>query len=461
MSSTGIATNISATIALSPATAVPALADLAARAAGYARQTSAASTRAAYARDWADFSGWCVAMGLDPLPATPAVVGTYLTHLAERLAVATLGRRLAAISTAHRLAGQRLDTRHPAIRDLMRGIRRQHGTAQRRVAAATTGVVLAMIGSCGTSLLDLRDRALLLLGFAAALRRSELVALHVADVAVVAEGLRITLVRSKTDQEGAGAAIGVVRTGSATCPVAAVQAWLVAAAISDGKLFRSINRHGRIGAGLTDQSVALVVKKRAKLVGLEAGDFSGHSLRAGLATSAAAADVEENHPAPDPAPQRDRAARLHPRGGNVFPKRIGEGWIVTAQGSPPKGSAREKRWLIVAEDGRHSTIGRHTDPTESEIILSGQRLDEMELAGWLAVLNGPSYGNNPVSLLMVRPIARKTGEWAAAEMRWHEQRAKRPDTRLETLIHSGDHWHRFDGIAGPILLRPYAAEADV
>jgi hypothetical protein len=141
-----------------PAPPLPAalsLDDLAERAAGYARQTSAAATRRAYAKDWADFERWCAAAGLAALPAAPATVGTYLASLAGRLAVATLTRRLAAITTAHRLAGHRLDSRDPAIHDLMRGIRRAHGTAQRRAAPATTGVVQAMAATCDASLIGL------------------------------------------------------------------------------------------------------------------------------------------------------------------------------------------------------------------------------------------------------------------------------------------------------------------
>jgi hypothetical protein len=122
------------------------------RAAEYASQTSAASTRKAYAKDWSAFATWCAALGLDPLPAAPATVGTYLAALAGRLAVATITRRLAAIATAHRHAGHRLDTRHPAIFDLLRGIRRVHGAKQRRAAPATTGVVQAMAATCDTSL---------------------------------------------------------------------------------------------------------------------------------------------------------------------------------------------------------------------------------------------------------------------------------------------------------------------
>jgi len=266
---------------------------LAAQATAYLRATRAGSTQAAYQKDWQDFAAWCAAAGLPSLPAEPQTIGLYLTSLADRLAVATLGRRLAAIATAHRQAGHRLDTAHPAIHDLLRGVRRSRGTAQRRVEPATTRVVQAMVRACEDSLLGARDRALLLLGYAAALRRSEIVALDLADLQIVAEGLRVTLRRSKTDQEAAGETIGVVRTGSATCPVAAVQAWLTAAGITEGRLFRRVNRHGRVGVGLTDQSVALIIKRRVAQVGFDAALYSGHSLRAGLITTAAANGVEE------------------------------------------------------------------------------------------------------------------------------------------------------------------------
>jgi len=276
-----------------PPIPAPSLDDIAAQAAAYGRATRAPSTQVAYARDWVAFETWCRRAGLPALPAAPATVGLYLTDLAARLAVATLGRRLAAIIVAHRLAGQPFESGHPAIRDVLRGIRRSRGTAQRRVAPATTAIARAMAASCGETPLGWRDRALILVGFAAALRRSELVALQVADVAIAPEGARLTLRRSKTDQEGAGEVVGVVRTGTSTCPVLALQAWLEASEIAAGPVFRSVDRHGRVGAQLTDQSVALIIKRRAALVGLDPALFSGHSLRAGLATSAAGHDVEE------------------------------------------------------------------------------------------------------------------------------------------------------------------------
>jgi integrase len=259
----------------------------------YATSATATATRTAYRLDWACFAGWTASHGLDARPARPETVGLYLTAMAPTLRVSTLERRLAAIAIAHRLAGHQLDTRHPAIRDVLRGIRRAHGSARRQAAAATVDLVKAMAASCDDELLGRRDQALLLLGFAGAFRRSELVALQVEDVVEEESGLRLTIRRSKGDQAGAGQVVGISRTGSATCPVAALAAWREAAAIAAGPLFRSVDRHGRIGDSLSDKAVALVVKRRAELAGLDPALFSGHSLRAGLATSAAAHGLEE------------------------------------------------------------------------------------------------------------------------------------------------------------------------
>jgi site-specific recombinase XerD len=271
-----------------------ALQDAAGRAADYARAAHAANTRRAYQADWRDFARWCEEAEVTALPAEPATIGTYLADRAATRTVATLARRLAAISTAHRLAGHHLDTRHPAIRTVMQGIRRTHGTAPRRANPIRTSMLRALLDTCGTKkLIDRRDRALLLLGLASALRRSELAALTVANVDFVAEGVKLDVARSKTDQEGAGQFVGVVATGSETCPVAALRAWLEIAGITEGAVFRAINRHGRIANRLSDRAIALIVKRRAAAASLDPTAHSAHSLRAGCATEAAARGVEE------------------------------------------------------------------------------------------------------------------------------------------------------------------------
>jgi integrase len=277
------------------ATAVAtALQHAAGRAADYARAAHAANTRRAYAADWRDFSRWCDTTGLTPMPAEPATVGSYLADRAATHATATLARRLAAISTAHRLAGHHLDTRHPAIRTVMQGIRRTHGTAPRKASPLGTRALRDLLDTCGTtSLIDRRDRALLLLGLASALRRAELAALTVADLGFVDAGVMLAIAHSKTDQEAAGQVVGVVATGTPTCPVAALRTWLEIAGITDGTVFRAINRHGRIATGLSDRAIALIVKRRAAAAGVDPAGYSAHSLRAGCATEAAARGVEE------------------------------------------------------------------------------------------------------------------------------------------------------------------------
>jgi site-specific recombinase XerD len=264
-----------------------ALAAIAARAQGFADGARAANTRKAYGSDWQHFAAWCAAHALADLPAAPTTVELYLAAHADTLAMATLTRRLSAVATTHRLAEHSMDTRHPAIRDVMRGLRRAKGVAQRHAEALTLPLLLRLLATCGDRLLDHRDRALLLVGFAAALRRSELVGFDLGDVAVLPEGLRLTIRRSKGDQEGEGQVIGVGRTDGATCPATAVTAWLVAAGITEGAVFLSVDRRRRVGARLSTVAVSGTIQRRAALAGLDPARFSGHSLRAGLATSGA------------------------------------------------------------------------------------------------------------------------------------------------------------------------------
>lgn len=267
------------------------------QAAGYARQARAANTRRAYAIAWADFSTWCEARDLVALPADPAVVGLYLADRAQTLKVSSLRLRLVALAEAHRLQGHVLDSRHPAIRDVWAGIRRAHGTAPVQKAAATCEIVRdlvrAMAGEAGPR--ALRDRALVLVGFAAALRRSELVALDIEDLQFRPEGVVLRLRRSKTDQDGAGAEVAIpCGTAEITCPVRALQTWLEAVGLAAGPLFRAITKTGRVTENrLSDRDVARIVKRLAEQAGHDPAAFAGHSLRAGFATTAARAGVPE------------------------------------------------------------------------------------------------------------------------------------------------------------------------
>lgn len=200
---------------------------------------------------------------------------------------ATLMRRLAAIRHLHQESGLATPTDAEHVKSTMAGIRRTTGTAQRQVAPATHDKVRAMLEACGEDLRGKRDRALLALGFGGAFRRSELAALRVEDLHFADEGLRVQLNRSKTDQEGAGQQVPVL-DGQRLRVKAAVRDWLEAAGIESGLVFRQITKAGRVLGSLTDRSVAEIVKRRAEQAGLDADQFSGHSLRAGFLTSAAA-----------------------------------------------------------------------------------------------------------------------------------------------------------------------------
>jgi integrase len=265
----------------------------------YASEASAENTRRAYRAAWGDFVEWCEAAGHAYLPAVPEVVGSFLAERASTHKVASLTMRLVAISQAHRLAGHRLDAQHPAIRETMKGIRRRHGTAPIRKAAADVVVMRDALSELAKieGPRALRDRALLLVGFAGALRRSELVALDVTDLCFVPEGMVLTLRRRKTDQEGRGTEIAIPYGQSErTCPVLALRAWLAAARIASGPVFVSVNRYGTIGtARLSPIDVARVMKTAVEAAGADPKDFAGHSLRSGFITSAARAGVAERH----------------------------------------------------------------------------------------------------------------------------------------------------------------------
>lgn len=257
------------------------------RAADLAHQEKAAATRRAYGSDFQIFTAWCRPRALSALPATAESVAAFLATEADKgVRPSTIGRRVAAIRYAHKLAGHAVPTDDERVKATVRGIRRSLGTAPRKKAPATAERIIAMALGTGDGLKGLRDRALLLLGFAGAFRRSELVALDCADIEESEAGVRITIRHSKTDQEGLGATIAIVR-GSIACPVAALKAWRDAAGITTGPVFRSIRKGGKIGARLTDQSVADIVKAHAQRVGLDPALFAGHSLRAGFLTSAA------------------------------------------------------------------------------------------------------------------------------------------------------------------------------
>jgi integrase len=243
----------------------------------------APATRRAYGQQWRAFVAYCDAAGVAALPAQPATVAAYIAAMFLRgMSSATIRLATSAITSKHETRGFASPARHARARATLLGVRISNGTAQRQVAPLLPAELRQVVAALGDSAGDVRDRALLLLGFGGAFRRSELVALDVADVAPNAHGLEITIRRSKTDQTGAGRVVAVPFGSSAdVCPVRALQAW-IAIAGDAGALFRSVDRHGNVSAArLTGGSVARIVKARCGAVGLDAARYSGHSLRAG------------------------------------------------------------------------------------------------------------------------------------------------------------------------------------
>ena len=223
------------------------------------------------------------------LPAPAPVIALYLTSLAKRgLAVSTIRRRAAAIARAHRQDGHLPATSDPSVLTVMEGIARVHGAAPNKKTALLRDPLLELTDRIDTTTnAGLRDRALLLLGFAVGLRSSELVALTVEDLSPSPDGLRLRIARSKTDQQGRGHELLLVYAESPRpCPVRALRAWLDAAEIADGPIFRRVTRTGAVSSPLTAQTVALIIKKRTRAAGLDAREFAGHSLRSGYATQA-------------------------------------------------------------------------------------------------------------------------------------------------------------------------------
>jgi integrase len=261
--------------------------DLPETVASYVRASLADNTRRAYQSDLQHFEAWG---GL--LPASPETVAAYLAAHGEGLSVATLIRRLSSLSKAHQALGLSNPIRSELVRATLRGIKRKRRRTQLQAKPLLRDDLLLVLNAMGTGLRDIRDRALLLIGFAAALRRSELVALDVADVERVQHGVVLHLKRSKTDQDGQGHNIAIPYGRGRWCPIACLDGWLSASGITEGAIFRPVDRHACVhDTRLSGEAVSILVRERIAAAGLDPARYSGHSLRAGLATSAAQAGV--------------------------------------------------------------------------------------------------------------------------------------------------------------------------
>jgi len=291
----------------------------------YIRASKAENTLRGYTADWRDFCAWCEGHGLSPLPATPESVAAYIAECAGRLKVGSIQRRLNAIAEAHKATGLESPTHSAMVRNTMKGIRRTLGTAPAQKTAALTDDIRAMIDATDATLIGSRDRALILLGFAGAFRRSELVGLDVEDCTFGKDGLTVTLRRSKTDQEGVGRKVGIPYGANPdTCPVRNVQAWREQAGIEGGPLFRSINRHGQVQPGrLSGIDVARIVKKLAERAGLDPAKYAGHSLRAGHATTAAIGGASERSIMQQTGHRSVQMVRRYIRDGSLFRENSG------------------------------------------------------------------------------------------------------------------------------------------
>jgi integrase len=243
------------------------------------------STRVAYASDLKHFAEWG-----GVLPATPEIIAAYVAAYAGTLSVATITRRVATLSKAHQAMAGSNPCQSALVKATLQGLRRKHGTAQKQAKALTREDLFAILDAMGGSMKNTRDRALLLVSFAGGFRRSEVVGLDVADIEHVRQGIIITLRHSKTDQEGAGRKIGIPYGRTRHCPVAALTDWLTRSGITEGAIFRPITRHGQLQPErLSGDAVSEVIRERLAAAGMDPEGYSGHSLRAGFATSAAQA----------------------------------------------------------------------------------------------------------------------------------------------------------------------------
>ncbi len=261
----------------------------AARALG--RKAAAPATLRAYKADWTHYAAWCTEKGFTPVPAEPAIVGAYLASLKDSHAPTTIRRRLSAIGKMHRFNDLTWNASHRDIQEPLQGLLRERGRPVQKAAALTLTMLRQLVATCDASTRGRRDRALLLLGFAGALRRSELVALQVDDVVATAGGLRLRIRRGKTDRAGEGAELGLPRGRHAeTCPLRAFEAWQAVAQRKAGPLFRRISTGGRIGdTALHPDAVRRILAHRAGLAGITVESFerlSAHALRVGFITEA-------------------------------------------------------------------------------------------------------------------------------------------------------------------------------
>ena len=253
------------------------------------KNSKSANTLRAYKSDFTDFALFCSKNNFSSMPADPKIISLYLTHLSQNSKFSTLKRRIASISVIHKLKGHYVDTKHPLIIENLLGIKRLKGSHQKAKKPILINDLKEIINVINKAkikeVIKIRDKALILIGFAGGFRRSELVSIEYEDVEFVREGVKIFVKRSKTDQSGEGMTKAIPSFNNQMyCPVSHLENWI----------FTKLNKKGKIFP-ISDRSVALIIKKYANLVGLDSTKYAGHSLRSGFATSTAESGAEERN----------------------------------------------------------------------------------------------------------------------------------------------------------------------
>ncbi len=250
------------------------------------KSSKANNTLRAYKADFRDFALFCEQNAFKSMPTEPKIITLYLTHLSKSSKFSTLKRRLASISVIHKLNGHYLDTKHPIITENLLGIKRVKGThqkAKKPILINDLKLIINVINQDKNLKNKIKNKALILIGFAGGFRRSELVSITYDDVEFVKEGVKIFVKRSKTDQSGEGMTKAIPYfTSPEYCPVLSLKNWMENKENKTGKIF-----------DMSDKNVALIVKRYAALSGLDKQKYSGHSLRSGFATSTAELGAEE------------------------------------------------------------------------------------------------------------------------------------------------------------------------
>jgi len=266
------------------------------------QSSKASNTVRAYKSDFNDFTLFCVKNGFKSLPSEPKIVSLYLTHLSTKGSkMSTLKRRLVSIGVIHKLKGHYLDTKHPSIIENIMGIKRRKGsnqTGKKPILINDLKNIIDVIDQENNNeIKKFRDRSIILIGFSGGFRRNEIVSLDYDDLDFVPEGLKINVRRSKTDQFGEGFRKALPYFDrSQYCPVVTLKKWIEVSQIISGPVFRRFTKGSKLSNNrLTDQTVALLIKKYLQLAGIDSKNYSGHSLRSGFATTAAEFGVEERN----------------------------------------------------------------------------------------------------------------------------------------------------------------------